>query len=84
MMQAGTDLQKVRKSKTYRRIYRLDSDLLSISWNSRSKKGNKARSKPFSMYIIYYVCVFEVIKCKSRLTYTLFKTFTKVKCIFYH
>jgi hypothetical protein len=42
-MQAGTDLQKVRKSKVYPRIYKLDSDLLALSWNSRNKRGNKAR-----------------------------------------
>ena len=45
LMQAGTDLQKVRKSKTYPRIYKLDPDLLSISWNSRHKRGNRARSR---------------------------------------
>lgn len=45
MMQIGTDFQKVRKSKTYPRIYKLDSDLLGIVWNSRIKKGSKARSK---------------------------------------
>lgn len=45
MMQVGADLRKVRKSKSYPRIYKLDSDLLGILWNSRSKKGNRARSK---------------------------------------
>ena len=44
-MQVGTDLTKLRKSKTYGRVYRLEEDLLGVSWNSRSKKGNKARSK---------------------------------------
>ena len=45
MMLAGSDLVKVRKSKVYPRIYKLEGDLLGITWNSRSKKGNKARSE---------------------------------------
>ena len=45
LLQAGTDLQKVRKSKSYPRIYKLESDLLGISWNSRSKRSNRAKSE---------------------------------------
>lgn len=45
MMQIGTDFQKVRKSKSYPRIYKLDSDLLGILWNSRIKKGSRAKSE---------------------------------------
>ena len=44
LMQVGTDLFKIKK-KTYPRIYRLDNDLLGITWNSRSKRSTKARSK---------------------------------------
>ena len=44
LMQVGTDLTKVKK-KGYPRVYRLDDDLLGITWNSRSKRSTKARSK---------------------------------------
>ena len=45
MMQIGTDLIKVKKSKNYPRVYHLDEDLLSFSWKSRSKRVAKARSE---------------------------------------
>ena len=47
LMQVGTDLTKIKK-KGYPRIYRLDNDLLGITWNSRSKRATKARSKCLS------------------------------------
>ncbi len=49
-MQVGTDLTKVKKSKGYERVYRLDDDLLGISWNSRSKRIAKARSRSTSSH----------------------------------
>ena len=45
LMQIGTDLTKVKKSKRYERVYHLDEDLLGFSWNSRSKRVAKARSE---------------------------------------
>ena len=44
LMQIGTDLTKIKK-KSYARIFRLEDDLLGITWNSRSKRSTKARSK---------------------------------------
>ena len=44
-LKVGSDLIKVKKSKTFPRVYHLEEDLQWISWNSHNKKANKARSK---------------------------------------
>lgn len=45
LLKSGTDLIKVKKSKTYARLFRLEEDLLGVAWKSMHKKPNKARSK---------------------------------------
>ena len=45
LLKSGTDLLKVKKSKTLPRVFRLEEDLLAVAWNSNRKSATKARSK---------------------------------------
>ena len=50
-LKLGSDLLKIKKTKNFPRIYRLDEDLQSISWNSHHKKAIKAKSKYYISFL---------------------------------
>lgn len=45
IIQAGSEMMKVKGSKQYHRTFWLDEELTSVLWNSANKKPFKARSK---------------------------------------